>query len=195
MERRESAGRYRVGSRESPGIAFRSGCRVVVSKLLTAVGSTPMYPRALLTGLVLASPAWSQEPVQPHFDLHSESVRNIVRDTAATQYAQVRIAEENDAQESEPFDSTSLEEIPLLGELPPKGPASPRAYVDPNGLFASVVDILVDSALSSLLGTEVGDDELYVACSPKPDPKATPLQFATHQPCVKSASEMLGLAR
>jgi hypothetical protein len=52
-----------------------------------------MIARAwMLLAAALVSPAWSQETAS--IDLHSASVRQIVRDTAATQYAPVLTAEE-----------------------------------------------------------------------------------------------------
>src|SRR5436190_24296863 len=61
-----------------------------------------MNSRALLlVGAVLALPSWSQEPAAStpapaHLvvDLSNESIKKIVRDTAATQSATVQISEE-----------------------------------------------------------------------------------------------------
>jgi hypothetical protein len=65
-----------------------------------------MISRAwMLLAAALVSPAWSQEAVAPHrvvpesFDLRSESLQKIVRDTVATQFAPARLVEEPPAKQ------------------------------------------------------------------------------------------------
>jgi hypothetical protein len=59
-----------------------------------------MTARSLFICVLLASPAWSQEH---SFDLKSESIRNIVRNAAATQFSQVQ-----------PRTNTNLPGVPFI---------------------------------------------------------------------------------
>lgn len=110
-----------------------------------------MNSRACLLAALLVSPAWSQEPAG--FDLKSDAIKKIVRDTAATQYAYVQIAEKAPRKsETAPFKYVPPEK-PVPAREPPRQPParSPR----PDGFLSTAVDILVDE----LLGIE-GDDEV-----------------------------------
>lgn len=95
-----------------------------------------------LFGALLASPAWAQ---QPNFDLHSDYIKKIVRDTAATQYVSVQQAEVKPA-EPEP---ATVRYVPPDKSLPPAKSAAPRPVAEPksNAFLSAVVDILVDEAL------------------------------------------------
>jgi len=110
-----------------------------------------MNPRVcLLAALFVSSAAWAQEP-EPAFDLRSDAVRKIVRETAAAQMPIVQVADSGTVN-AEPAGFTyvppekpaEVREIPV--RLPDPAPKS-------DGLFATLVDIAVDE----LLGIE-GDD-------------------------------------
>jgi len=100
-----------------------------------------MNARALLAvGTLLALPAWSQETAT--FDLKSDSIRNIVRNTAATQYRVVEPVKEPRV-ERNPFASAVIlrsEDTVLETPLPPPTRAEPR--VSP--LVTSIIDTLLD---------------------------------------------------
>jgi len=100
----------------------------------------------LVSALLFAPAAWSQETAAPSFDLKSDTVRQIVRDAAATQYRIVEpIKEPKPARES-PFarkDDPPLETSPLKVANRQKPPA-PNLQPGPLG---SLVDVLIESAL------------------------------------------------
>ena len=110
-----------------------------------------MNPRVcLLAALFVSSAAWAQEP-EPAFDLRSDAVRKIVRETAAAQMpiAQVADSETVKAEPAE-FNYVPPEKPPEVREIPVRLPdPAPKS----DGLFATLVDIAVDE----LLGIE-GDD-------------------------------------
>jgi hypothetical protein len=85
-----------------------------------------------LVGILLVSPAWSQDP---GFDPSSDSIKKIVRDVAATQSSTVR----------EPY--TQIEYSPPAEVRPPlKSPAPrlPTAAPASDGIVSTLVDILLD---------------------------------------------------
>jgi hypothetical protein len=97
----------------------------------------------LLVGTLLASTAWSQEPA---FDLKSESVRNIVRATAASQ--SVALPESPAAPvRTEPAKKTVAfvppEKPPLVRELTAEKPRDVKL----NPFLSAVVDTVVDETL------------------------------------------------
>jgi hypothetical protein len=102
-----------------------------------------MIARALLvTGALLVSPAWAQEP---SFDLNSESVRKIVRATVATQYAEVQPiklapAGRKTASLMDLHQDVRLDEKPALKRAPPRR-APARIFQDP---ISELVDTLLD---------------------------------------------------
>jgi hypothetical protein len=107
-----------------------------------------MTARALLLfGVMLASPAWSQEtpPLTARsFDLTSDSVRQIVHDTAAAQSTAARAAEEP-PKELKP--AGVVRYVPPVKPEPaePPQPRLPSAPLSP--FLSAVADILVDEVL------------------------------------------------
>jgi hypothetical protein len=94
----------------------------------------------ILLAAVLVSPAWSQT-----FDLHSPSLQKIVRDTAATQFAPVRLVEETPSKRKPPLeavtfaaakDSTPIQHAPVLR---PPAPAPRR-----DGILSGLIDALLE---------------------------------------------------
>jgi hypothetical protein len=111
-----------------------------------------MYLRACLLALLLASPAWSQEP---GFDLRSDAIRKIVSETAASLYVHVRLADkapvaaEPDVLEYEP---PAKPPVPVR-----RAPARPsRPLPEDNGFLSAVFEILFEE----LLGTGDGIDDI-----------------------------------
>lgn len=112
-----------------------------------------MNSRALfLFGALLASPVWAQ---QPSFDLSSDYIRKIVRDTAATQSRPIELSEEKPA-EREPVETVRY--------VPPEKPApvkiaAPRPVDAPqsHGILSSLVDAIVETVIDEALGI---DDDL-----------------------------------
>lgn len=90
-----------------------------------------MISRAwMLLAAALVSPAWSQEAaaVPPKvasqsFDLHSPSIQQLVRDTAATQYTLAQVVEEEPPVQKpvalEEEDSAPMERAPGSSPAPP----------------------------------------------------------------------------
>lgn len=88
----------------------------------------------------------------PSFDLGSESVKKILRDTAATQYATARPAE------AEPAKSPPSAEKAFQYIAPEKPPAKPvaklnlppmPAALESNGFLSALIETLIDEALDS----------------------------------------------
>ena len=95
-----------------------------------------MNPRLLLLVAWLASPAWSEEPVAESpaitsgsFDLSNDSIRKIVRDSAAAQSALVDVP-------------------PIKEDAPVKRP-TPRPANEPQsqGILSALAEMLVEEAL------------------------------------------------
>ncbi len=109
-----------------------------------------MNPRVcLLAALFVSSAAWAQEPERA-FDLRSDAVRKIVRETAAAQMPIVQVAESETVKAEPKFTYEPPEKPPEVRETPVRLPdPAPKS----DGLFAAVIDIAVDE----LLGIE-GDD-------------------------------------
>ena len=99
----------------------------------------------LLLGALFAVPAWSQEPV---FDLHSDSIKKIVRDTATTQSALVRISNEKPAK-SDPIASIDL--APPVAKPPVKYPTRLPDPAPSTGWFSTLIDTLIDEKDAYLL--------------------------------------------
>ena len=118
-----------------------------------------MNLRASLLVALIAGPAWCQtpgaEPSAPAvtaFDLRSDAVRKIVRETAATQSAVVRIAPDKPARP----ESGEIEFVPAPKGPPPVGkinlPPPPRPVRE--GPLSSLFSLLV----SELLGIDPVDE-------------------------------------
>jgi hypothetical protein len=125
-----------------------------------------MNTRALLVvGSFLAMPAWSQESAGeaprealPTFDLSSASVRKILRDTAATQFASVQAFE---AKPPEPKPVKAVQYVPP--ERPANKPVSkinlptwPRE--EEHGSFSSfLVDKIFETVIEEVFNLEHDD--------------------------------------
>jgi hypothetical protein len=104
-----------------------------------------MNSRALiLLGALLASPVWAQ---QPSFDLSSDNIKKIVRDTAATQSRPIELSEEKPV-EREPVETVRYVP-PEKPTPPPVERAAPRpvAASQSSDFLSTVIDILVDEVL------------------------------------------------
>lgn len=97
-----------------------------------------MNTRALwMLSALLVSPAWSQEP---GFDLKSDALKSIVRDTAATQFAQVRPVDERKVERAR-IDLTTVRapaEKPV-GKINLPDPPAPKL----DGPVSALVDVLL----------------------------------------------------
>ena len=103
----------------------------------------------LLLAAVLASPAGSQET--PTFDLKSESIRNIVRTTAATQFGMAKLVEDR-APESKATKTVRFvpAEKPVSKERP--RPASQPMPEPRDGFVSAFLSTLIDYEMDRLLG-------------------------------------------
>jgi hypothetical protein len=113
-----------------------------------------MNTRAFLIAALLASPVWSQEPaakppapVAAHFDVHSDAVRKIVRDTAASQYSTVRVSHE--APVATGPAEENLDPVPVR-ESPDQTPApAPATEAQSSRVLSSLFDFLIAEALGN----------------------------------------------
>ena len=139
-----------------------------------------MKSRALVMVALLASPAWSQEPApentQPvvqHFDLRSESVQQIVRNTAASQYSNYQVADKA------PASAEPAKFVYVPPEKPPAPPSEhkvnlPERSPKSNGLLSSVVDILIDEALDNEQDDGVTSRNEILRCKVQKEQKTSP---------------------
>ena len=122
-----------------------------------------------LLGVMLVSPAWSQEPVTNtpvltplSFDRSSDSIRKIVRDAAATQSVPVQLSEETPVKRES--DAAFIYVPPAEAPPPVKTPTPrlPVAEPESNGLLSAVFGMLIDD----LLDVEPDDPAagLWVTC-------------------------------
>jgi len=116
-----------------------------------------MNPRTILLVALLVSPAWSQEPAPAtpaattrSFDLHNESVKKIVHDTAATQYSVVQASQES-ASKPKPTETTVKfvpEEKPVVNQEPVYPTRLPEAKSS-DGFLSTLIDtVLEDDSVS-----------------------------------------------
>lgn len=107
-----------------------------------------MNSRACLLIALLVSPAWSQEPVADapvlrtkSFDLNNDSIKKIVRDTAATKFAYVQLSDRA-AIEPEPV---GIKFVPPEPKLASKPQDVPRLLPDPpsGGFLSALIDVLL----------------------------------------------------
>jgi len=140
-----------------------------------------------LFGALLASPGWAQEPATKapaltpaSFDLSSDYIRKIVRDTAATQYGTVQVSAEKPAG-SEP---ATVRYVPPDKPLPPAKIAAPRPVAAPqsNSLLSGFLDAVVDTVIDEALG--IDDDiesqlpsDRRLRCPTGEPPKATETDY------------------
>lgn len=108
----------------------------------------------MLFGALLVSPAWAQEPADPQtptrlsFDLRSDSLKKIVRDTAATQSAT-----------SQPASEAPVRPSPRAAVVyvPPEKKAKPAEHKvllpspvpESGGFLSALVDVLPDRELDN----------------------------------------------
>lgn len=119
----------------------------------------------LMLGALLVSPAWAQEF---SFDLHSEPVKNIVRATAATQYAAVQPVKDLQVKR-EPVMADIFKSDERLDEKPALKRAVPRhAPVRTiQGPVSALVSTLLDIQNYELPGEEFN---VWHACPQAGDP-------------------------
>jgi len=139
--------------------------------MLAVMTSRPL----LLLGVMFAAAAWSQEPaaIAPvttarSFDLGSDSIKRIVRDTAAAQSRPIQIPEEVQVK-SEP-DATIRYVPPEVAQAAKSPvPRRPAALPESEGPISTLIDAIVDTALG------VEDDSLeYRTFCPPADALNTP---------------------
>jgi hypothetical protein len=116
----------------------------------------------ILLAATLVAPAWAQEPapatpgVTLHsIDLNSAAIKQIIRDTAATQYSTARLVEPRARQEP-----AAQESIPIASTTPPADRTPPPRRADPalppDGILTELIDLLID------------DDEDHPELAPNP---------------------------
>jgi hypothetical protein len=116
-------------------------------------------PRILVLAALLSSPGLAQEaesvsmpapvenasPPAARFDLHDEAIRKVVRDTAATQYANVRETERS------PPESTPAEFVYVPPEPRPQVQETKINLPEPtpasDGFLSQVISIVLDETL------------------------------------------------
>jgi hypothetical protein len=117
----------------------------------------------MLLAAALVAPAWSQEPaamspgVTLHsIDLSSAIIKQIIRDTAATQYSTARLVEQPRArQKPAARESISIASTdPPAHRTPPQRPAA--AALPRDGILSGLIDALID------------DDEDHPELAPNP---------------------------
>ena len=146
---------------------------------------TDMNSRVLLlVGVMLASPAWSQEPATSTpapsalvVDLRSDSIKKIVRDTAATQFATIQLSNEK------PDTRKPIEKIVFVPSVAAPAPKYPTRLPDPaprsNGILSTLIDTLLDVDDDPSLG---GKYPIWLSCQARDD-----LKSATQQDACPSA--------
>jgi len=106
-----------------------------------------MNARALLVSVLLVSPAWAQEaaptsPAPGAFDLSKDSIRRIVRATAATQYAEIRPLNEAAVEHERPLVNEFVTEV-RLAETPSltRAAPTPAPAQDSPSLLSALIDL------------------------------------------------------
>ena len=145
-----------------------------------------MNSRALLVvAAFVTALAWAQEH---SFDPHSDTVKNIVRATAATQFATTTPVQYTRPTVEKPPPESRISEDALIAEKAPvkPKPSLPAPTRARDTFFSAMVDTLVESALDDWLGTD-DDGPEWQGCR-HVDPKATSLQYEVTPECMQSAS-------
>lgn len=138
-----------------------------------------MNTRAYLIAALLASPAWSQEPaanppapVAAHFDVHSEAVRKIVRDTAASQYSTVRVS--NEAPIAAAPLEANLDPVPVR-ESPDQAPTpAPAPESQSSRLLSSMFGFLIAEALGNDEDDDITTSNEMLRCRIQKEQKTSP---------------------
>jgi len=121
------------------------------------------------------TPVWAQEPAanQPaatprSFDLSSEAIKKIVRETAADQSVPIQISEGTTISRER---DTAIRFVPPEKEQPAKeqSPRRPAAPPEPVGPVSALIEALVDTAL----GVD-HDSTIYYSSCPPTDALNTP---------------------
>jgi hypothetical protein len=116
----------------------------------------------ILLAAALVAPVWSQEPAATSpgvalrsIDLNSAAIKQIIRDTAATQYSTARLVEQPRARQK----PATRESISLASTNPPahRTPLPRPAAPGPR-----------DGILSGLIDTLINDDEDHPESAPNP---------------------------
>jgi hypothetical protein len=145
-----------------------------------------MKPHALLlVASLLGSPAWSQEPAPRSFDLGSESIRKIVRETAAKQSVALQVSEDATVERMPAVKTVVFvppEKPPLLKDLPTRRapPPAPR----PNGFLDAALNTLVDTVVDTVFDDLVKEHAtVWRPCETRADvPTATLNHSMCEQP-------------
>jgi hypothetical protein len=138
-----------------------------------------MNPRAwLMAVMMLVSPAWSQglasdsPVVTPRsFDLRSESLKTIVRNTAATQFAAIQLPRQQPVQR----ESTAFKYVPPADAEPVQRPTPrlPEWTPEDRGFFSALVGTLIDSALGVESYDSQAEYHAWLSCKLRDDSKCT----------------------
>jgi hypothetical protein len=125
-----------------------------------------MKSRALfLVGALLASSAWTQEA---SFDLKSDAIRKIVRETAASQSRPVQLAEAQPVEHKIVLGTEDLRPLETpINIPPPRNSAKPK----PQGPVSALIDTIVDTVVEDALGLDDRQYTKWVACQSVVDPK------------------------
>jgi hypothetical protein len=129
----------------------------------------------LLLGVMFASSAWAQEPAADgaapasrSFDLSSDSIKKIVRETAAAQSVAIQSPEEKPVKR---VPDTTVRYVPpdVAQSAKEPVPHRPTAPPESDGPISTLIDTIVDTALG------VEDDSLgYRTVCPPTDALNTP---------------------
>jgi hypothetical protein len=101
-----------------------------------------MQLRAIvLFGALLAAPAWAQQAAPKAFDLNSDSVQQIVRATAATQFRSIEPVKEPKAAREPLFALTEVQAIEAPTLTPPPAPRPVRPQRQ--GPISALIEVLL----------------------------------------------------
>ena len=145
----------------------------------------------LLLGVMLVSPAWSQEPATnapvltpQSFDRSSDSIRKIVRDVAASQSVPVRLSAESPV-EREPvatFEYVPPEKSPTVKSTPPRLPTAPAPASA--GPLSAISEVVFETLVDTLLDADSDDSsegqyERWHTCQSRAHLKTTEMGYET----------------
>ena len=139
-----------------------------------------MIVRSLALIVLLSSPVWSEEPpANPPartvrvFDLHSEALQKIVRDTASTQYAAVTVTEPPRVERN----PNEIKFVPPEKPAPPARQAArpvPAQSRKPDGVVNSVIRTVVSEVLGVDPAGDVDASNAMLRCQTEKEIKSTP---------------------
>jgi hypothetical protein len=132
-----------------------------------------MNPRAFLFAALLVPPVMAQEPAPaPAFDLRSDAIRQIIRETAATQFADVR--------EAEPAASDTRTTEFVYEPPEPRAPVQeakinlPEPTPGPDGFLSQVLSIVIDEALGIDDGDRITASNEMLQCRVQKETRNSP---------------------